>query len=380
MSLRAQTSSAPTSTRSHRPFPRRSSSLVSHPSSSSRSPSSTSFSAGRPSSPLARSSSLPPSRVASQASTARSKATSSRRQTGASRSYRSSSTPSGRSRCSGGRSPASIASQTCARSSWEGSSGAPRSMRECSRTSRWSAHGLIYSILRRGMMFLSTGIPAVVTLSTFGSFVFIQKQTLTASTAFTAMSLFGLLREAVGAFSRPSRPSSSACPADPQEPARSVGHLAPLGIHARKRVSRTHPRLPRQHRRARPTSAQARHRRGQERLKRPGHLDRARLALPLLALHAPERIHAASYRSQEQGQGAVIPARADDARGGRCRLGQVGAAARAPRRAPPRARERRDLCCRQGAARAKSQDELRRAEPLAAGYVHQPSCLLRAAC
>ncbi|GJN94069.1 hypothetical protein Rhopal_007133-T1 [Rhodotorula paludigena] len=48
-----------------------------------------------------------------------------------------------------------------------------------------------------GMMFLSTGIPAVVTLSTFGTYVFLQKQTLTASTAFTAMSLFGLLREAV---------------------------------------------------------------------------------------------------------------------------------------------------------------------------------------
>ncbi|GAA5842760.1 hypothetical protein JCM9279_003979 [Rhodotorula babjevae] len=48
-----------------------------------------------------------------------------------------------------------------------------------------------------GMMFLSTGIPAVVTLSTFGSFIFLQGQTLTASTAFTAMSLFGLLREAV---------------------------------------------------------------------------------------------------------------------------------------------------------------------------------------
>ncbi|GAA6017471.1 hypothetical protein JCM10207_008238 [Rhodosporidiobolus poonsookiae] len=48
-----------------------------------------------------------------------------------------------------------------------------------------------------GMMFLSTGIPAIVTLSTFGAFVFLQKQTLTASTAFTAMSLFGLLREAV---------------------------------------------------------------------------------------------------------------------------------------------------------------------------------------
>lgn len=49
------------------------------------------------------------------------------------------------------------------------------------------------------MMFLSTGIPAVVTLSTFGTYVFLQKQTLTASTAFTAMSLFGLLREAVSA-------------------------------------------------------------------------------------------------------------------------------------------------------------------------------------
>ncbi|GAA6051563.1 hypothetical protein JCM3770_003474 [Rhodotorula araucariae] len=48
-----------------------------------------------------------------------------------------------------------------------------------------------------GMMFLSTGIPAVITLSTFGTFVFVQEQTLTASTAFTAMSLFGLLREAV---------------------------------------------------------------------------------------------------------------------------------------------------------------------------------------
>ncbi|GAA5992543.1 hypothetical protein JCM5350_008275 [Sporobolomyces pararoseus] len=48
-----------------------------------------------------------------------------------------------------------------------------------------------------GMMFLSTGIPATVTLATFGSFVFIQKESLTASTAFTAMSLFSLLREAV---------------------------------------------------------------------------------------------------------------------------------------------------------------------------------------
>ncbi|BGO95914.1 hypothetical protein JCM10020v2_007651 [Rhodotorula toruloides] len=48
-----------------------------------------------------------------------------------------------------------------------------------------------------GMMFLSTGVPAVVTLSTFGAYIFLQHQSLTASTAFTAMSLFGLLREAV---------------------------------------------------------------------------------------------------------------------------------------------------------------------------------------
>ncbi|SCZ98055.1 BZ3500_MvSof-1268-A1-R1_Chr3-3g06545 [Microbotryum saponariae] len=48
-----------------------------------------------------------------------------------------------------------------------------------------------------GMMGLSTGVPMVVTLSTFGAYVFGMKQTLTASTAFTSMSLFGLLREAV---------------------------------------------------------------------------------------------------------------------------------------------------------------------------------------
>ncbi|KAK4046142.1 hypothetical protein OIV83_006313 [Microbotryomycetes sp. JL201] len=48
-----------------------------------------------------------------------------------------------------------------------------------------------------GLMFLSTGIPAVVTLSTFATYVFFRKQSLTASTAFTSMSLFGLLREAV---------------------------------------------------------------------------------------------------------------------------------------------------------------------------------------
>ncbi|KAM0754516.1 P-loop containing nucleoside triphosphate hydrolase protein [Meredithblackwellia eburnea MCA 4105] len=48
-----------------------------------------------------------------------------------------------------------------------------------------------------GMMLLSTGIPTAVTLLTFGAFVFGQKEPLTASTAFTSMSLFGLLREAV---------------------------------------------------------------------------------------------------------------------------------------------------------------------------------------
>ncbi|SCV74803.1 BQ2448_7832 [Microbotryum intermedium] len=48
-----------------------------------------------------------------------------------------------------------------------------------------------------GMMGLSTGVPMVVTLCTFGAYVFGMKQTLTASTAFTSMSLFGLLREAV---------------------------------------------------------------------------------------------------------------------------------------------------------------------------------------
>ncbi|KAI5477473.1 ABC transporter [Pseudohyphozyma bogoriensis] len=48
-----------------------------------------------------------------------------------------------------------------------------------------------------GMMLLSTGVPTVVTLATFASYVFAQGETLTASTAFTSMALFGLLREAV---------------------------------------------------------------------------------------------------------------------------------------------------------------------------------------
>lgn len=48
-----------------------------------------------------------------------------------------------------------------------------------------------------GLMFLSTGVPMVVTLTTFGAYVFGMKRSLTASTAFTSMSLFGLLREAV---------------------------------------------------------------------------------------------------------------------------------------------------------------------------------------
>lgn len=47
------------------------------------------------------------------------------------------------------------------------------------------------------MMFLSTGVPVVVTLTTFAAYIFGMKQPLTASTAFTSMALFGLLREAV---------------------------------------------------------------------------------------------------------------------------------------------------------------------------------------
>lgn len=50
---------------------------------------------------------------------------------------------------------------------------------------------------RSGMMFLSTGVPVVVTLTTFAAYVFGMKRPLTASTAFTSMALFGLLREAV---------------------------------------------------------------------------------------------------------------------------------------------------------------------------------------
>ncbi|KAL8286584.1 hypothetical protein RQP46_004601 [Phenoliferia psychrophenolica] len=48
-----------------------------------------------------------------------------------------------------------------------------------------------------GLMILSTGIPAAVTLATFGAYVFVMKNELTAAKAFTAISLFGLLREAV---------------------------------------------------------------------------------------------------------------------------------------------------------------------------------------
>lgn len=66
------------------------------------------------------------------------------------------------------------------------------------------------SPLNSGMMFLSTGIPASVTLCTFGAFVFVQKESLTASTAFTAMSLFSLLREAVSEWK--DRCSSFRCP------------------------------------------------------------------------------------------------------------------------------------------------------------------------
>ena len=57
-----------------------------------------------------------------------------------------------------------------------------------------------------GMMILSTGIPAVIALATFAAFVFGMKRQLTASVAFTALSLFGLLREAVSeSFAQPHR-------------------------------------------------------------------------------------------------------------------------------------------------------------------------------
>lgn len=46
-------------------------------------------------------------------------------------------------------------------------------------------------------MFLSTGVPVVVTLTTFASYIFGRGQSPTASTFFTSLSLFGLLREAV---------------------------------------------------------------------------------------------------------------------------------------------------------------------------------------
>ena len=46
-------------------------------------------------------------------------------------------------------------------------------------------------------MFLSTGVPVVVTLTTFAAYIFGRGQSPTASTFFTSLSLFGLLREAV---------------------------------------------------------------------------------------------------------------------------------------------------------------------------------------
>lgn len=104
-----------------------------------------------------------------------------------------------------------------------------------------------------GLMLLSTGIPAVVTLSTFGAFVFLQKETLEASTAFTALSLFGLLREAVSAskffaFSfcavvRLSLRYKSLI--DPFTPL-SLRDLPSFGVHARPSLPRPHLDLPNQ--------------------------------------------------------------------------------------------------------------------------------------
>ncbi|KAK4701289.1 hypothetical protein P7C70_g4945, partial [Phenoliferia sp. Uapishka_3] len=48
-----------------------------------------------------------------------------------------------------------------------------------------------------GLMILSTGVPATVALATFAAYVFGMKESLTAATAFTSLSLFGLLREAI---------------------------------------------------------------------------------------------------------------------------------------------------------------------------------------
>lgn len=48
-----------------------------------------------------------------------------------------------------------------------------------------------------GMMLLSTGVPAAVTLATFAAYTYGKHEPLTASTAFTSITLFGLLREAV---------------------------------------------------------------------------------------------------------------------------------------------------------------------------------------
>lgn len=48
-----------------------------------------------------------------------------------------------------------------------------------------------------GMMLLSTGVPAAVSVLTLLSFSWLQGGNLTASIAFTSLSLFGLLREAI---------------------------------------------------------------------------------------------------------------------------------------------------------------------------------------
>lgn len=77
--------------------------------------------------------------------------------------------------------------------SWESSSMARIYDARQTELERITKRAKVYA----GLMFLSTGVPMVVTLATFGAYVFGMKRSLTASTAFTAMSLFGLLREAV---------------------------------------------------------------------------------------------------------------------------------------------------------------------------------------
>lgn len=61
---------------------------------------------------------------------------------------------------------------------------------------------VLMAFLFSGMMGLSTGVPVVVTLATFGAYIFAMGKPLTASTAFTSMALFGLLREAVSEWKR----------------------------------------------------------------------------------------------------------------------------------------------------------------------------------